>query len=72
MLPDDARGRGHRTLAEKAFETLQQAITTGQFQACHAHDPDRAARALHDHLVATADNIADAMGGAPLYQLDVR
>ena len=52
MLPDDARGRGHRTLEEKAFETLQHAIITGQLEP--------------------ANNIAGAMGGAPLYQLDVR
>ena len=49
MLPDDARGGGHRTLAEKAFET-----------------------ALHDYLASTANNIAEAMGGAPLYKLGAR
>jgi DNA-binding GntR family transcriptional regulator len=37
--------------------------------ACVANDPDRAALALHDHLAATANNIADAMGGEPLYEL---
>jgi len=32
VLSDDTRGRGHRTLAEKAFETLQEAIITGRLQ----------------------------------------
>ena len=40
--------------------------------ACVAGDPDHAARALHDHLATTANNIAVAMGGVPLYELDVR
>jgi DNA-binding GntR family transcriptional regulator len=31
-------------------------------EACVAHDPDAAAIALHDHLVTTANNIAQAMG----------
>ncbi len=37
--------------------------------ACEAHNPDRAADALRDHLAATADSLAEAMGGGPLYQL---
>jgi DNA-binding GntR family transcriptional regulator len=37
--------------------------------ACTARDPDRAALALHDHLARTANNISDAMGGAPLFEL---
>ncbi len=37
--------------------------------ACVAQDPDRAVLALHDHLATTANNIAVAMGGEPLYQL---
>ena len=40
--------------------------------ACVAGDPDHAARALHDHLATTANNIAVAMGGVPLYERDVR
>src|SRR5579864_1450561 len=32
VLADDARGRGHRTLAEKAFESLHEAIITGQLR----------------------------------------
>ena len=36
--------------------------------ACEAHDPDRAARALHDHLATTANSIAEAMGSEPLYR----
>jgi hypothetical protein len=52
VLADDARERGHRTLAEKAFATLQHAIITGQLEP--------------------ANNIAGAMGGAPLYQLGAR
>jgi DNA-binding GntR family transcriptional regulator len=35
-------------------------------EACVANDPDRAAIALHDHVAATANNIAEAMGGGPL------
>lgn len=37
--------------------------------ACAANDPDRTAAALHDHLASTANNIADAMGGDPLFVL---
>ena len=32
MLAEDGSNRGHRTLAEKAFETLHQAILTGQLR----------------------------------------
>ncbi len=32
VLADEGSGRGHRTLAEKAFETLHQAIITGQLR----------------------------------------
>ena len=32
VLADDRSGRGHRTLAEKAFETLHAAIITGQLR----------------------------------------
>jgi DNA-binding GntR family transcriptional regulator len=35
--------------------------------ACAAGDPDRAALALHRHLATTANNIAVAMGGEPLF-----
>ncbi len=35
--------------------------------ACVAHHPDRAAVALHDHLAVTADSLAAAMGGEPLF-----
>lgn len=35
--------------------------------ACAVNDPDRAARALQHHLATTANTIAVAMGGAPLY-----
>lgn len=37
--------------------------------ACEAHDPDRAARALHDHLATTANSLAEAMGARPLYHV---
>jgi DNA-binding GntR family transcriptional regulator len=37
--------------------------------ACEAHDPDRAAGALHEHLATTANSLAEAMGGDPLYRL---
>jgi DNA-binding GntR family transcriptional regulator len=37
--------------------------------ACAANDPDRAALALHDHLATTANSIAVAMGGEPLFEL---
>ena len=36
--------------------------------ACAVNDPDRAAAALRHHLVVTANNIAVAMGGEPLYE----
>jgi DNA-binding GntR family transcriptional regulator len=32
VLAEDAEGRGHRTLAEKAFETLHNAIITGRLR----------------------------------------
>jgi DNA-binding GntR family transcriptional regulator len=35
--------------------------------ACEAHDPDRAASALHTHLATTANLLAEAMGATPLY-----
>ncbi|MGH2892655.1 MAG: GntR family transcriptional regulator, partial [Solirubrobacteraceae bacterium] len=37
--------------------------------ACESHNPDRAAEALRDHLATTANSLAEAMGGQPLYQL---
>jgi DNA-binding GntR family transcriptional regulator len=37
--------------------------------ACEARDPDRAAAALREHLATTANSLAEAMGGRPLYQL---
>jgi DNA-binding GntR family transcriptional regulator len=37
--------------------------------ACVAHDPDRAAAALSNHLATTANNISVAMGGEPLFEL---
>lgn len=38
-------------------------------EACSGNDPDRAVIALHDHLATTANRIASAMGGEPLYEL---
>ena len=38
--------------------------------ACEANDADRAARALYDHLAITANALAEAMGGEPLYRLE--
>ena len=40
--------------------------------ACAAHDPGRAAIALHDHLATTANNVALAMGSEPLFKLSGR
>jgi DNA-binding GntR family transcriptional regulator len=37
--------------------------------ACVRHDPDRAEATLHDHLAVTANDLAVAMGGAPLIPL---
>jgi DNA-binding GntR family transcriptional regulator len=39
--------------------------------ACEAHNPDRGADALRNHLATTANSLAEAMGGGPLYQLGV-
>jgi DNA-binding GntR family transcriptional regulator len=50
-----------RRLAERAAEHREI------LAACEAHDPDRAARALRDHLAITANSLAAAMGGEPLY-----
>ncbi|HEX3691454.1 MAG TPA: GntR family transcriptional regulator [Solirubrobacteraceae bacterium] len=52
-----------RRLEERAEEHRE--ILT----ACEAHDPDRAAEALHEHLATTANSLADAMGAGPLYRL---
>jgi DNA-binding GntR family transcriptional regulator len=41
-------------------------------EACAAHQPDRAAAALRDHLSTTANAISVAMGGEPLYELSSR
>jgi DNA-binding GntR family transcriptional regulator len=41
----------------------------GILDACAAQDPDRAALALHNHLARTANNISEAMGGQPLFEL---
>jgi DNA-binding GntR family transcriptional regulator len=54
-----------RQLASRGGE--HQAI----LDACAAHDPDRAAVTLHDHLARTANNISQAMGGEPLFALEV-
>jgi DNA-binding GntR family transcriptional regulator len=40
--------------------------------ACDAHDPDRAAAALHDHLARTANCLAQAMGGERLFEVDAQ
>jgi DNA-binding GntR family transcriptional regulator len=52
-----------RRLAERASEHREI------LAACAAHDPDRAANALRDHLATTANNLAAAMGGEPLYEV---
>ncbi|MFL5864419.1 MAG: FCD domain-containing protein, partial [Solirubrobacteraceae bacterium] len=52
-----------RRLAERAHEHREILI------ACEARDPDRAAEALRDHLAITANSLAAAMGGEPLYEL---
>jgi DNA-binding GntR family transcriptional regulator len=38
-------------------------------EACVAHDPDRAAVELHDHLASTANHISATMGGGKLFAL---
>ncbi len=50
-----------RTVPQRAAE--HEAILA----ACEAHDPDRAATILHDHLATTANSLAAAMGGEPLF-----
>ncbi len=37
-------------------------------QACIDHDPELAARALHNHLANTANVVSQAMGGASLFE----
>jgi DNA-binding GntR family transcriptional regulator len=55
----------------EATQSRQLAARQGEHmeivEACVARDPDRAARALHGHLAATANSIAAAMGSGPLY-----
>jgi DNA-binding GntR family transcriptional regulator len=36
-------------------------------RACVDHDPDLAGASLHNHLIRTANLVAEAMGGAPLF-----
>jgi DNA-binding GntR family transcriptional regulator len=55
-----------RQLAERGHE--HEAIVA----ACSAHDPDKAALALHDHLATTANSVSIAMGGEPLLELGAR
>jgi DNA-binding GntR family transcriptional regulator len=50
-----------RRLADRAAEHREI------LAACEAHDPDRAARALREHLATTANSLAAAMGAQPLY-----
>jgi DNA-binding GntR family transcriptional regulator len=50
-----------RRLSERASEHREI------LAACEAGDPDRAASALHDHLAATANSLAAAMGDQSLY-----
>ena len=38
-------------------------------QACIAHDPEAAARELHNHLARTANLIAAQMGSEPLFEM---
>jgi DNA-binding GntR family transcriptional regulator len=57
----------------RAPESLQLATRGSEhadiLAACEARDPGRAAAALYDHLVVTANNLAAAMGSKPLYEL---
>jgi DNA-binding GntR family transcriptional regulator len=53
-----------RRLAERATEHEQI------LAACEAGDADRAAAALHRHLAITANGLAVAMGGQPLFDAD--
>ena len=52
-----------RRLAERAAEHREM------LAACEAHDPDRAAIALRDHLATTANSLAAAMESEPLYEV---
>jgi len=57
--------RHRRALAERRAE--HERILA----ACVAHDPELAARELHDHLALTANRVASQMGGATeLFALD--
>ncbi|MCD6727562.1 MAG: GntR family transcriptional regulator [Solirubrobacteraceae bacterium] len=38
-------------------------------EACIAHDPERAAAELHNHLVGTAEHVSSDMGGPQLFEL---
>jgi DNA-binding GntR family transcriptional regulator len=39
-------------------------------EACAAHEPDEAARELHNHLARTANLVAKQMGGDELFELE--
>jgi DNA-binding GntR family transcriptional regulator len=52
-----------RRLAQRASEHDEI------LDACEAHEPDRAAAALHDHLALTANSLAAAMGSHTLFPL---
>jgi DNA-binding GntR family transcriptional regulator len=36
-------------------------------QACIDHNPELAGASLHNHLIRTANLVAEAMGGTPLF-----
>jgi DNA-binding GntR family transcriptional regulator len=55
-----------RRLAQRSAE--HEAILA----ACEAHDADRAASALHEHLAITANSLAVEMGGEPLFDIETR
>lgn len=55
-----------RRLAERSVEHEEI------LAACEAHDADRAAAALHDHLATTANGLARSMGGEPPFDVNAR
>ena len=61
LLPRDRRNAASSPQRDREHEAI--------LEACVAHDPDRAAVALSDHLATTANNISVAMGGEPLFEL---
>ncbi len=54
-------------LAKGAVQDRHEELDVELLAACAAHDPDRAAKALHDHLELAADIYAVELKGRSIF-----